>query len=128
MSKGVHDIFTRVINFLGANRQPKHDTLGLFLSANNSRNTLTKNLIKLSKKYNLNFFIIAYVEDKGSNLNTMTIALSTFVNCDILGLEKLLRHLLLACIFQDLSICYNRFFFCKYLTYDRRCAKVYNFA
>jgi hypothetical protein len=60
-------------------------------------------LIKLSKKYNLKKIIIDYVEDKGSNLNTMTIALNTFVNCDILGLEKLSRHLLLACIFQGLS-------------------------
>jgi hypothetical protein len=42
--------------------------------------TLTKNLIKLSKTHNLIFYIIAYVEDKGSNLNTLIIALNTFVN------------------------------------------------
>jgi hypothetical protein len=31
MSKGGHDIFALVINFLGIDWQPKHVTLGLFL-------------------------------------------------------------------------------------------------
>jgi hypothetical protein len=53
--------------------------------------TLTKNLIKLSKTYNLNFFIIAYVEDKGSNLNTLIIALNTFVNCEHFRFGKVIK-------------------------------------
>ncbi len=30
MSKGAHDVFVLVINFLGSNWKPKHVTLGLF--------------------------------------------------------------------------------------------------
>jgi hypothetical protein len=30
MSKGTHDIFAFVINFLGVDWQPKHITIGLF--------------------------------------------------------------------------------------------------
>jgi len=30
MSKGAHDVFILVINFLGSNWKPKHVTLGLF--------------------------------------------------------------------------------------------------
>ncbi len=37
MSKGMHDIFTLVINFLGIDWQLKHVTLGLFEGANVSR-------------------------------------------------------------------------------------------
>jgi len=37
MSKGVHNIFSLVINFLEANWQAKHVTLGLFEDINISR-------------------------------------------------------------------------------------------
>jgi hypothetical protein len=37
MSKGVHNISTLVINFLGANWQAKHVTLGLFEAIDISR-------------------------------------------------------------------------------------------
>jgi hypothetical protein len=30
MSKGAHDLFALVINFLGLDLQPKHVTIGLF--------------------------------------------------------------------------------------------------
>jgi hypothetical protein len=53
ISKGAHDIFTFVINFLGIDWQPKHVTLGLFESANIDGKTLIKNLIELLQKYNL---------------------------------------------------------------------------
>jgi len=38
-------------------------------------------------KYELNAQIIAYVKDEGSNLNTMTNALTFVVSCETLGLQ-----------------------------------------
>jgi hypothetical protein len=49
MSKGVHDIFALMINFLGTNWQSKHFTLGFFKVTNISQKTLAKNLTKLLK-------------------------------------------------------------------------------
>ncbi len=51
-----------------------------------SRQTLTKDLIELLGKYNLREKIIAYVKDEGSNLKVMTTTLRSIVNCNILGL------------------------------------------
>jgi len=49
---------------------------------------LAKNLIELLDNYASRRKIIAYVKDEGSNINTMTIALKSIVNCDLLGLEE----------------------------------------
>ncbi len=45
-------------------------------------------MIKLLEKYNSKKKIIFYVKDKGSNLNTMTIALKIGVSSNILSLEE----------------------------------------
>jgi hypothetical protein len=42
----------------------------------------------LFDQYGLRNKIIAYVKDKGSNLNTMTIALKSIVKCEALGLNE----------------------------------------
>jgi hypothetical protein len=47
ISKGEHDIYFIIINFLGFNKQPKNITIGLFEGIKNTRQTLTKNLTKL---------------------------------------------------------------------------------
>ncbi len=70
MSKGVHDIFALVINFLGSNQQPKQVTIGLFETTKTIGQTLTNNLIKLLDQYGLRNKIIAYVKEENSNLNT----------------------------------------------------------
>jgi hypothetical protein len=49
---------------------------------------LINNLTKLFDQYGLRNKIIAYVKDKGSNLNTMTIALKSIVKCEALGLNE----------------------------------------
>jgi hypothetical protein len=50
--------------------------------------TLANNLTKLFNWYGLRNKIIAHVKDKGSNLNTMTIALKFVVKCEVLGLDE----------------------------------------
>ncbi len=68
MSKGVHDIFVLVINFLESNWQPKkvYVTIGLFEATKITRQTLTNNLMKLFDQYGLQNKIIAYVKNEGS--------------------------------------------------------------
>jgi hypothetical protein len=70
MSKGAHDIFSFVINFLGCDWQPKHITIGLFEAIEITEQALANNLTKLFDQYGLRNKIIAYVKDEGSNLNT----------------------------------------------------------
>jgi hypothetical protein len=53
MSKGAHNVFTEVINFLGANWRPKHVTIKLFEITEITRYVLVHNLIDLLKKYGL---------------------------------------------------------------------------
>jgi hypothetical protein len=94
MSKGGHDIFALVINFLGANWQPKHIIIGLFEVINIKGQTLGKNLTKLLDIYELKK-IVAYVKDEGYNLNIMSTALKLIINCDVLGLGKKFQKLVL---------------------------------
>jgi hypothetical protein len=87
MSKGTHDIFALVINFLGIVWQPKHITFGHPKTIDLLGKLLVKKLIELLEKYNLKKKIV-YVKDEGSNLNTRTFTLKEVVNCDILSLEE----------------------------------------
>ncbi len=54
-----------------------------------------KKLIELFDGYALKRKIVAYVKDEGSNLNIMTIALRLVISCDVLGLEKVFKVLVL---------------------------------
>jgi hypothetical protein len=74
MSKGANDIFALNINFLIADWQSKHVTLGLFEANETIGQVVPINL--------------AYVKDEGSNLNTMIIVLKSIVNYELLGLEE----------------------------------------
>jgi hypothetical protein len=42
MSKGAHDVFVLVINFLGSNWKPKHVTVGLFEAVKITRQALAR--------------------------------------------------------------------------------------
>jgi hypothetical protein len=64
--------------------------------------TLGKKLIELLDSYALRRKIIAYVKDEGSNLNTMTTTLKSIVSCDVLGLEKKFKALVLVMYFLKL--------------------------
>jgi hypothetical protein len=80
MSKGGHDIFTLVINFLKVDWQPKHITFGLFEAKDNSGQTLAKNLIELLDSYALKRKFITYIKDEGSNMKIMTTTLKLIVS------------------------------------------------
>ncbi len=88
MSKGAHDVFVLVIKFLGFDWKPKHVTLGLFEATKSIRHVLVRNLIQLLNAYGLRNKIIEYVKDEGSNLNTLTNALTFVIKCETLGLEE----------------------------------------
>jgi hypothetical protein len=64
-SKGVHDIFALVINFLGFDWQPKQVTIGLFETTKIIKITSSKNLTNLFDQYGLGNKIIGYVKDEG---------------------------------------------------------------
>jgi len=99
MSKGAHDIFGLVINFLGSDWQPKHLTIGLFQAIKTNGQALTNNLRKLLDQYGLKNKMIAYVKDEGSNLNTMTIVLKYVVNVKSLVWMKAFKVLILVMFF-----------------------------
>jgi hypothetical protein len=86
MSKGVHDIFALIIKKLGFDWQPKQVTIGFFEAIETIEQTLV--LTKSFNQYGLRNKIIAYVKDKGSNLNTMTITLKSIVKCEVVGIDE----------------------------------------
>jgi hypothetical protein len=88
MSKGAHDIFTLVLNFVGFYWQPKQMVISLFKAIKTIDQTLASKLVKLLNQYGLRKKIIAYVKNKGSNLNIMTIALKSIVRCQLLSLDE----------------------------------------
>jgi hypothetical protein len=49
---------------------------------------MARNLIKLLNQYDLREKIVAYVKAEGANLNAITTALKSMVNCEVLGLEE----------------------------------------
>ncbi len=106
ISKGEHDIFALVINFLGFSSQPKQITISLFEAIGTTGQALTNNFTKLFDQYGLKIKTIAYVKDEGSNLNTMTSILKFVVKCEVLGLDENFQG---ACFghvfFQSMSIC-----------------------
>jgi hypothetical protein len=66
---------------------PKHITVGLFKTFETLGQTLTRILEDLLEQYGLTKNILAYVKNKGANLNTMTIALKLVVSCEALGVR-----------------------------------------
>jgi hypothetical protein len=78
---------------------------------------LAKNLIELLDNYALRRKIIVYVKDEGSNLNTMNITLKSIISCNMLGLEKKFRALILGIHFPRLT---------NMLEYRKKFAKTYD--
>ncbi len=58
MSKGAHDVFVLIMNFLGFDWKPKHVTFGLFEAIETTGQTLARNLIELLDAYGLRNKII----------------------------------------------------------------------
>ncbi len=86
MSKGAHNIFALVVNFLRVDQQPK-------MSLSNSSKRM-KQLSKLLQRiwlldtYGLRKQILAYVNDEGFNFNNMINALKSIVDCKASIIEE----------------------------------------
>ncbi len=74
-------------------------------------------MTKLLNSYALKRKIIAYVKDKGSNLNTMTTILKSIIGCDMLGLEE---------SFQGIYFGHEFSKACQYATIEEKVCKYYN--
>jgi hypothetical protein len=68
MSKGTHNIFVVVVNFISNGWEPKHVIVVLFEVINTSHMAVVFKLQKLLNKFTLTNKIIVYVKDEGSNL------------------------------------------------------------
>ncbi len=86
-SKGMHDIFTLVINLLGSNWQLKQMIIGLFETIETTRQALVTNLTQLFDLSRLRKKI-TYVKCEGSNLNAMITTLISLIKCEVLGLDE----------------------------------------
>ncbi len=68
MSKGAHDIFAMVVNFMSINWEPKHATIRLFEANDTSDANMTMKLKQIFDKFGFTQKILAYVKNEGSNL------------------------------------------------------------
>jgi len=82
MSQSGFDIFSLVVNFIDDAWVPKHVNVGLFETPNIANVILAKIVKPLLAKFQLTHKIVAYVKDKGSNLNTLVTTLSTIISCE----------------------------------------------
>ncbi len=88
MSNGMHDIFIVVINLISSDWKAKHVTIRLFEVTNTSGITMVSKFQELINKFSLITKILAYVKDKGSNLQACANAPTSIVSCDFLALLK----------------------------------------
>jgi hypothetical protein len=79
-----------VMNFVDNEWQLQHVTVGLFKASN----ALGGTFAEIVKCLLQTFEPTTYVKDKGANLTTLVVALSSMVTCKPLGLTM---HLLWAC-------------------------------
>ncbi len=81
VQRGPHDVFVVVVNFLSTNWEPKHIIVGLFDANDTSGATMAMKLKHVFDKFAFMHKIVAYVKDKGSNLQTCVKALKVVVSC-----------------------------------------------
>jgi hypothetical protein len=114
MSKGAYDIFSLVVNFLDGNWKPRKVTIDLFETTKTTNQALARNLSEFLDSYNLRKKIIIYVKDEGVNLNAMTMAFKTIINCDILGVEESFNETCFGHVFSKT---------CQYTTIEEKVCK-----
>ncbi len=85
MSKGKHDTFALVINFLLGNWKPHHVTIGLFEANDNMSMGLARQLKAMLEKNGLMSKVLCYVIDESINLASMTVALKLVIWCEALN-------------------------------------------
>jgi hypothetical protein len=74
-----HDIFAMVVSFLNDSWEPNHVTMGIFDIQNTACATMANQVKVLLNSFGLFNKVIIYVKDEGSNLNTLTNALTNVV-------------------------------------------------
>jgi hypothetical protein len=103
MSKTRVDIFVTIVQFLNVQWEPCHITIGFFEIVDTTGSVMALQVHDVLAKHGLITQVIAYVKNKGSNLSTMTIALTSVILCQALGLTT---PFVGACHVQMLSICH----------------------
>ncbi len=81
MFQGGFDMFILVVNYINKKWEPCHVIMGVFEVHETSRATMDVHFKDLLVQYNLLDKIIAYVKDKGANMNTFIVALINIVSC-----------------------------------------------
>jgi hypothetical protein len=75
MSKRAFEIFAMIVNFLSTNWEPNHITIGLFEANDMNGAIMVVKFKHVLDKFALMHKIVAYVKDKGSNLQACVQAL-----------------------------------------------------
>jgi hypothetical protein len=75
-----HHTFVMVVSFLNDYWDPNHVTMGIFKVQNTAGVGMANQIKVLLESFSLLDKVIAYVKDKGSNLNTLTNALTNVVS------------------------------------------------
>jgi hypothetical protein len=79
MSKGAHDIFVVVVNFISNNSKAKHAIIGLFKVANMNNIAMAPKLQDLFNIITLIEKIIVYAKDERFNLQTCANAMNSII-------------------------------------------------
>jgi hypothetical protein len=111
MSRVGVDTFVLTMHFLNDKWELCHVTIGFFEIVETSKNTMALQVNEVFAKHGLNAWVIAYVKNEGGNLSTMTIALTSIVSCEVLGLTT---PFVGACWGHAMSKC------CQYATDDSK--------
>jgi hypothetical protein len=84
MSKTKFDTFDLAIDFIDDDWVLRHVTIGMFETLNTSGIALAKQMKSPLITYQFTNKVIAYVKDKGTNLNMLTFALISVISCELL--------------------------------------------
>jgi hypothetical protein len=68
MSKGAHDVFVIIVNFMSTIWEPKHITIGEFEAIVTSGVAMVVKFKQILDKFGITQKTLAYVKNKGSNL------------------------------------------------------------
>ncbi len=81
MSWGKFDTFTLVVNYINKSGVPCHIIAGIFEVQKTIKTNMVLQFKDLLFHFNLCDKVIAYVKDKGTNLNILTNSLTIIVSC-----------------------------------------------
>jgi len=86
MSRGQHDTFAFVVNFLSSYWKSHHVTIGLFEANDITGQGLAKQLKAMLEKFGPISKVLCYVKNEGTNLASMIITLKYVISCEALSL------------------------------------------